>query len=137
MSQHIHSPSPLIEVKQVQSASVPCHGCTLCCRGDAISIHPELGDDASRYQTVPHCIPQLAAKGIVMLAHKPDESCVYLGEGGCTIHGQAPALCREFDCRGLVRKLGYTNARKAIKKGMLSAGFVRRGIELLKKEGKS
>lgn len=118
--------------KNIHNVSVPCDGCTLCCRGDAISIHPELGDDASQYQTVPHFIPELAAKGILMLAHKPDHSCVYLGERGCTIHGKAPALCREFDCRGLVRKLGYTNARKAVKKGALSAGVVRRGIELLK-----
>lgn len=121
-----------IPVKQIQSASVPCAGCTICCRSDAISLHPELGDDASQYQTVPHFIPELARKGVVMLAHKPDKSCVYLGEHGCSIHGRAPALCREFDCRGLVRKLGYTNARKAVKKGALSAGVVRRGIELLK-----
>lgn len=123
---HVQKPA-----KSIHNASVPCNGCTLCCRGDAISIHPELGDDASQYQTVPHFIPELAAKGTLMLAHKPDRSCVYLGAGGCSIHGSAPALCREFDCRQLVRRLGYTKARKAVKKGMLSAGAIRRGFELL------
>ena len=48
--------------KNIHNVSVPCDDCTLCCRGDAISIHPELGDDASQYQTVPHFIPELAAK---------------------------------------------------------------------------
>lgn len=115
----------------IKSVAVPCNGCTLCCRGDAISIHPELGDDASQYQTVPHCIPSMADKGVRMLAHKPDRSCIYLTATGCSIHGRAPALCREFDCRGLVKRLGYTKARKAVKKGLLSAGIVRRGMELI------
>lgn len=115
----------------IKSASVPCNGCTLCCRSDAISIHPELGDDASLYQTVPHAIPSLAAKGVVMLAHKADRSCVYLTDSGCSIHGRAPAICREFDCRQLVKRLGYTKARKAVKKGVISAGIVRRGMELI------
>lgn len=115
----------------IKSALVPCNGCTLCCRGDAISIHPELGDDASQYQTVPHAIPSLAAKGVRMLAHKADLSCVYLTNYGCSIHGRAPALCREFDCRRLVKQMGYTKARKAVKKGVLSAGLLRRGMELI------
>ena len=89
---------------QIIASNVPCNGCTLCCRGDAISIHPEYGDVAADYQTVPHHIPELAQKGIRMLAHKPDNSCIYLGENGCSIHGKAPALCREFDCRKMVQK---------------------------------
>lgn len=115
----------------MKEASVPCNGCGLCCRGDAISIHPELGDDESQYQTEPHFIPEMAAKCVRMLAHKSDLSCIYLTESGCSIHGKAPALCREFDCRQLVKRMGYTQARKAVKKGMLSAGIVRRGLMLI------
>ena len=118
------------------SVSVPCAGCTLCCRGDAISLHPDKGDDPSQYQTVPHFIPELAEKGVVMLAHKPDRSCVYLGAGGCTIHGRAPLLCREFDCREFVRRLGRTKARQLVKKGVLNAGPVRRGLELIVRAAK-
>lgn len=117
-------------------AVVPCNGCTLCCRGDAISIHPEQGDNPADYQTVPHFIPELAAQGVLMLAHKADKSCVYLGAGGCTIHGKAPLLCREFDCREFVRRLGRTKARQLVKKGVLSAGPVRRGLELIVKGAK-
>lgn len=116
---------------KARSVSVPCGGCTLCCRRDAISLRPDLGDDVTQYQTEPHCIPELAGRGILMLAHKPDLSCVYLADDGCSIHGRAPALCREFDCRQLVKKLGYTNGRKAVKGGLLSAGIFRRGMELI------
>ncbi|MHC5175439.1 YkgJ family cysteine cluster protein [Serratia rhizosphaerae] len=115
----------------MKNVFVPCDGCTLCCRGDAISIHLELGDDTSRYQTLPHYIPELAEKGVVMLAHNPDRSCIYLGADGCTIHGDAPALCREFDCRRLVKDMGYTKARKAAKKGLLKPGIVTRGLNLI------
>ncbi|EBA4600818.1 YkgJ family cysteine cluster protein [Salmonella enterica] len=115
----------------MKTISVPCNNCTLCCRGDAISLHPELGDVAEQYLTAPHFVPELAAKGVVMLAHKPDGVCVYLGECGCTIHGNAPALCREFDCRLLVKQLGYTKARKAVKQGLLSTGVLQRGLKLI------
>lgn len=66
-----------------------------------------------------------------MLAHKPDGTCIYLGENGCSIHGNAPALCREFDCRRLVKQMGYTKARKVVKQGLLGAGVFRRGLELI------
>lgn len=111
--------------------SVPCNGCTLCCRSDAISVSEEYGDDVEQYETVQHAIPKFAAQGERMLAHKPDGSCIYLGDAGCTIHGRAPLLCREFDCRRLVKSLGYTKARKLVKKGAFSAGVLRRGLELI------
>jgi Fe-S-cluster containining protein len=59
---------------------------------------------------------------MLTLIRIPDKSCVYLGAGGCTIHGKAPLLCREFDCREFVRRLGRTKARQLVKKGVLSAG---------------
>ncbi|EMK1731217.1 YkgJ family cysteine cluster protein [Salmonella enterica] len=111
--------------------SVPCQGCTLCCRGDAISLHPELGDRAEDYRTVPHFMPELAEQGVVMLAHKADNSCTYLTSTGCGIHGRAPALCREFDCRRMVKNLGYTQARKYVKRGVLNMGIVQRGLSLM------
>lgn len=109
-------------------ANVPCNGCTACCRGDAISIHPELGDVAEDYQTVPHFVPQMAAEGVVMLAHDADLNCVYLTENGCSIHGRAPALCREFDCRKLAARLGYTKARKLAARGAVDMHVYRMGV---------
>ncbi|EOH1034942.1 YkgJ family cysteine cluster protein [Salmonella enterica] len=116
---------------KVVTADVPCNGCTLCCRSDAISIHPELGDVPEDYLTEPHMVPQMAADGILMLAHKPDGSCVYLTDAGCGIHGKAPALCREFDCRKWVRRMGYTKSRKLAKKGLIGMAVVRAGWDRL------
>ncbi|EJG5414317.1 YkgJ family cysteine cluster protein [Salmonella enterica] len=113
---------------KIVNANVPCAGCTACCKGDAISIHPELGDDTEAYQTVPHFMPQLAAKGVRMLAHDANRNCVYLGEAGCTIHGRAPALCREFDCRKMAKRLGHTRARKLAKKGVVDMTVIRMGL---------
>lgn len=118
-------------VSEVITANVPCNGCTLCCRSDAISIHPELGDVPEDYLTEPHMVPQMAADGILMLAHKPDGSCVYLTDAGCGIHGKAPALCREFDCRKWVRRMGYTKSRKLAKKGLIGMAVVRAGWDRL------
>jgi hypothetical protein len=85
---------------------VPCNGCTLCCHGDAIRLLPQ--DDASAYLTEPHD----HYPGQLMLAHKANRDCVYLGESGCTIHDKKPLMCREMDCRNVARSLGYTAARK-------------------------
>ena len=32
--------------------NVPCNGCTLCCKGDAVRLLP--GDDKTKWATVPH-----------------------------------------------------------------------------------
>lgn len=85
---------------------VPCGSCTRCCHGDAIRMLP--GDDASQYQTVPHD----HFPGHLMLDHKPNGDCVYLGERGCTIHETKPIMCREMDCRNIAAGLTYTQARK-------------------------
>lgn len=85
---------------------VPCNGCTLCCQGDAIRLLP--GDDPTQYETEPH----VHYRDQLMLAHKPNGDCVYLGESGCTIHDRSPQMCREMDCRNIRRSIGYTEARR-------------------------
>ena len=42
-SEHLRRPVPV----------VPCGGCNECCRGDALSLHPEAGDDETQYVTEP------------------------------------------------------------------------------------
>jgi len=39
-----------------------------------------------------------------ILCRKPNGDCIYLIDGKCSIHGRAPKVCRDFDCRDLVRK---------------------------------
>lgn len=101
--------------------SVPCNGCRLCCINDLVRILPH--EDASRWQTVPHAL----RPGARMLAHKPDGSCTYLGESGCTIHDQPrPEQCVAMDCRNLATGMSWTQARRL---GVVRVW--RRGRELL------
>jgi len=64
-------------------------------------MHPELGDDETKFRTEDY-------NGQRVLAHKDNGDCVYLDrETGCTIHDDAPAICREFDCRTLLRAVRH------------------------------
>lgn len=73
-------------------ASVPCNGCTACCRQDRIALNTQRGDDLQNYRW--HL-----ELGQPVLDRKPNGECVYLGPRGCTIHDKAPDICRRFDCR--------------------------------------
>lgn len=84
----------------VQERFVPCGTCNECCRGDAIFLHPECGDDPSDYSTEMY-------QGRVILKHKPNGDCIYLDRAkGCTIHASRPAICRELDCRLMLQHFG-------------------------------
>lgn len=116
--------------------SPPCNGCTACCKGDAIWLHPELGDDPSQYETVEYHHPLTGETGLI-LEHKQDGSCVYLDRDiGCTIYEKRPAICREFDCRGFylkcVESMNGKARRKAVAQGYLSKSVLAQGRRLLK-----
>ena len=82
---------PILDPRPTRS--VPCGTCNACCRGDAIFMHPECGDDANLYKTVVY-------NGRLILDHKPNGDCIYLDRAtGCTIHAIRPTVCRELDCR--------------------------------------
>ena len=77
---------------------VPCGSCTLCCQGDIVILHKEMGDRFSDYK-----VRRIGRAWV--LQHQENGDCIYLDrEKGCTIHHNRPAVCREFDCRGLARK---------------------------------
>jgi Fe-S-cluster containining protein len=87
---------------------VPCNGCTACCKHERIILHPT--DDPSQYLTIP--TRQGDGEPALMLRHKLNGECVYLGETGCTIHGRAPWACRMFDCRRWL--LGFPEAMQEL-----------------------
>lgn len=104
---------------------VPCRGCRLCCQGDAVRLEDE---DLSRgYTSEPH--PYIP--GALMLAHKPNGDCVYLDEGGCTIHGRAPSLCRAADCRSVALRYDLQAAQMLHAMGRLSFDVWDKGNQLL------
>lgn len=104
-------------------SNVPCAGCHLCCRNDAVRLLPH--EDASKFITEPHPI----IPGTRMLAHKPDGDCIYLAPYGCTIHDRKPQLCREMDCRRIAERV---KRKHAVDAGM--AGVWDRGRELLNQQ---
>lgn len=105
---------------------VPCNGCTICCHGEAIVLHPEDGDNPADYIVEIHPI-----FNIPILAHKPNGDCIYLDDAtGCTIHDRAPVVCRKFDCAALVRKIGFTTARKLVKAGTVDPIKLNQGFRM-------
>jgi len=112
-------------------ADVPCGDCHICCQKDLIFLHPECGDKNEDYEYEPAPYPFIKR---FILKHSKDGNCIYLGENGCKIHGKAPAICQEFDCRGVVKRLGYIATEKMIKKGMLSRKLVNRGKKLMREQ---
>lgn len=78
-------------------------------------IHPELGDRAENFLTIAIQNPLTGEPGR-MLQHKPNGDCVYLGETGCTIHGRAPAICQEFDCRKIFARFNRRQRKDGLAK---------------------
>lgn len=100
-------------------ASVPCNGCTVCCRKELIFLHPEHGDDITAYDAEPATNPITGKRGFAV-RQRPDGACVYLGETGCTIHDRAPAICRVFDCRRYLLGFGdRAGQRRALRDGSI------------------
>jgi len=105
---------------------VPCNGCTACCHGDAVRLLPQ--DDPDEYITEPHDY----MIGRLMLAHKSNGDCIYLGGHGCTIHDRRPQMCRQMDCRLIAMRLPKKAAKILIKQKRLQKDVYERGRELLK-----
>jgi hypothetical protein len=110
----------------VINSYVPCDGCTRCCHNDAIRLLP--GDDPGQYVTVPH--PYFT--GELMLDHKPNGDCIYLGDSRCEIHSRRPQMCREMDCRTIANKIPLLVAQKLNSMGKFRMDVWQRGIDLMK-----
>jgi hypothetical protein len=91
-----------------------------------VRLQPE--DPAEEYKTEPH--PRIS--GALMLAHKPNGECWYLNAGGCSIHGRAPSLCRNADCRSVALRIDFEYAIKLHQLGKLDFRVWDRGRQLLK-----
>lgn len=102
------------------TAKVPCDGCTVCCTGQTIYLMPHDGDNLADYVKVPAFNPVTQQMGFA-LPNKENGDCHYLGQGGCTIYGRTPVVCRAFDCRKFVANFGDRTAqRRAVReKGLL------------------
>lgn len=69
-----------------------------------------------------------------MVAKNARGDCVYLKRGqGCSIYENRPAVCREFDCAGLVMRANREDLRRLVRNGNLDKAVVKRGKELLRR----
>jgi hypothetical protein len=110
-------------------AHVPCGLCTACCRRELILVHPEHGDDIESYDTRDVTIGPATFKA---LRQRDDGACVYLSPFpgvGCTIWERAPAICREFDCRGLFVRYTRGQRRDLLRRGLLTEDVIAAGRE--------
>lgn len=109
--------------------SVPCNGCTACCRGhDVVVLMP---GEETKYRS-----HRVAGKWV--LARQGNGDCEYVTASGCSIHGAAPRVCQGYDCRKQVARFGSDAAQlHAVSVGLLKASLyeaakrIRRGHELV------
>ena len=88
---------PLVDKHQVPNADIDCasrlHLChARCCSFSVVLTVQDLESGGIRWE-----IDQP-----YLLRHEADGYCAHLDRaagGGCTIYGERPAACREFDCR--------------------------------------
>lgn len=109
------------------TAQVPCAGCVLCCQKTPVLLIREAGDVVDSYEHV------VDAVGNAWLRQRVDGACVYLGEGGCTIHERVPYACRAFDCRKLFSEHTRKERREMMDGGMADRLIMARGRELWEK----
>jgi Fe-S-cluster containining protein len=95
-------------------------------------LHPEKGDRAEDYQTATLLAPSQPPRTII--DRLPNGDCFYLGQDGCTIHDQAPWVCRDFDCRAAFRNSDRPGRKLAIKRGLMTKEIFARGRELIEME---
>lgn len=78
--------------------SYQCRACSRCCHGYRIRVNPFEAVTLARFIGV--STTQFIARFLApdsKLLHKPGEdSCVFLGERGCTVHPARPLACRLY-----------------------------------------
>jgi uncharacterized protein len=96
-----------------------CQRCGACCRqpgfvylasGEAERLAGRFGMDVYDF-TDAHCL--LLERQYLVLKKQADETCLFLGEEGCSIYDARPAQCREFPLSWkTTRSLGYCEGLK-------------------------
>ena len=82
------------------SSSVPCDGCTLCCKGQKVFLFDD--EDATGLGAVPDIVPDFPGRPgrrALRLPLTAAGDCAHLTDHGCAIYERRPRVCRGFDCR--------------------------------------
>lgn len=101
-------------------AKVPCAGCTACCRHALVFIMPEHGDRHELYDTFDAFNPLTKEMGRA-IRQKEDGDCIHLGPKGCAVYDRRPAICRAYDCRRFLLRIGdRSEQRRWVREGRLA-----------------
>jgi Fe-S-cluster containining protein len=78
--------------------SYECRSCRSCCVDKVIHVSPyDIARIANhRKLTTTQVIAEFTTDAGTSLAVRPDGSCVFLGENGCSIHSDRPMVCRLY-----------------------------------------
>lgn len=89
-----------VALRDAGDATVPCDGCTACCRSSQfVNIAPD------EYDTLAHVPRALLfpapgpSEGHVVLGYDERGHCPMLVDGACSIYEHRPRTCRTYDCR--------------------------------------
>lgn len=83
---------------------VDCGSCRKCCQNGQLIVLVRGLDDLTAFPLTHYT--QINGQMMLVLDHKENGDCIYLGEAGCEIYGRHPTLCRAFDCVDFAEKLG-------------------------------
>ncbi len=102
---------------------IDCEGCTACCKGhDGVKLDDEelLSYDCHKDE-----------KGEWRVDVDDAGWCTYLDAEGCSIHGEAPRRCKEFDCRAAVIFFGNVGIDELVREAKLPLDVVTMGRKKL------
>ena len=98
-----------------------CRRCSSCCRqpgfvylqeGDAERLAAYLAMDIYQF-TGTHCL--LLDRQHLVLKKRPDETCLFLENGGCSVYKARPRQCRDFPLGWKTeRSLNYCEGLKKV-----------------------
>lgn len=78
--------------------SYQCNRCNRCCKGRTIRLNPyeiaRLADCLSL--STGQVIEDHTVNGIALRRRESDDTCVFLGPNGCTVHKDRPGACRTY-----------------------------------------
>jgi Fe-S-cluster containining protein len=87
-------------LQEEADASVPCDGCTVCCRSSQfVQVAPDETETLARIPSpllfpAPHLPP-----GHVVMGYDERGHCPMLVDDRCSIYEHRPRACRTYDCR--------------------------------------
>jgi Fe-S-cluster containining protein len=108
------------------TVAVPCGSCRLCCINQQVVLHPEQGDDPAAYDCE-RILDRMTGQYVTVLKQKPNRECIHLGPKGCEIYERRPAMCRNYDCGALYRRMRPREREEAVRRGLVDTAMLNAG----------